>query len=139
MRTSSIDRVKFNLYTLVMRKIRSQESLAKRLEHLISSLKINQREFAQRVGFTQSYISLILNGSKKTPSERFYNAAAREFSVNPNWLKTGAGETFQVPGLSLSSNDAEIIARYKLLPSSDQVIVGEIMNALLVKTLSERS
>jgi len=110
-------------------------NLADRLDYLLSSLNINQREFAERAGFTQSYISLILNGSKKTPSARFFNAVSREFSVNPEWLNSGTGEVFAVPGLSLSSSDAEIVARYKLLPPEDQSIVDEIINALLLKTM----
>ena len=122
-----------------MSKTAAHTSLANRLDYLLTSLNINQREFAERAGFTQSYISLILNGSKKTPSSRFYNAVAREFSVNPDWLRSGAGEIFVVPGLSLSPPDAEIVARYKLLPPEDQSIVDEIINALLLKTMGGSS
>jgi len=117
----------------------SQASLAERLDFLLSNLNINQREFSIRIGFTQSYISLILNGTKKTPSTRFYDAAAREFSVNPEWFRSGNGEVFIIPGLSLSNTDAEIVARYKLLPASDKVIIDEIINALLIKTLDTNS
>ena len=118
-----------------MSKTNSHSTLSDRLDYLLSSLNINQREFAERAGFTQSYISLILNGSKKTPSSRFFNAVAREFSVNPEWLSSGSGEVYAVPGLSLSPPDAEIVARYKLLPPEDQSIVDEIINALLLKTI----
>jgi hypothetical protein len=40
---------------------------------------------------------------------------------------------YLVPGLSLVPSDAEIIARYKLLPTEDQAIVDKIINSLLVK------
>ena len=40
-------------------------------------------------------------------------------------------------GLSLPAQDAEIVARYKMLPSSDQAIVNQIIDALLVKSLGE--
>jgi len=118
-----------------MLKTSTNTCLADRLDELLTSLNINQREFAERAGFTQSYISLILNGSKKTPSNRFFSAVGREFSVNPDWLQHGEGDIFAVPGLSLSGSDAEIVARYKLLPPEDQSIVDEIINALLLKTL----
>jgi transcriptional regulator with XRE-family HTH domain len=112
-----------------------KKTLADRLDFLLSKLKIRQRNFAERVGFTQSYLSMILNGTKKTPSVRFFEAVAREFSVNPDWLRSGAGEVYSVPGLSLASSDAELVARYKLLPPADQAIVDEIINALLLKSL----
>ena len=121
-----------------MSKTSTKTCLADRLDYLLTNLNINQREFAERAGFTQSYISLILNGTKKTPSMRFFSAVGREFTVNPGWLQNGEGEIFAVPGLSLPSSDAEIVARYKLLPPEDQSIVDEIINALLLKTLGNK-
>ena len=114
-----------------------KKTLADRLDFLISNLNIKQRDAAERLGFTQSYLSMILNGTKKTPSSRFFEAAAREFSVNPDWLRSGKGDVYSVPGLSLPAQDAEIVARYKMLPSSDQAIVNQIIDALLVKALGE--
>jgi transcriptional regulator with XRE-family HTH domain len=110
-----------------------QKSLAGRLGFLLSNLNMKRPEFADRVGFSLSYIALLLNGTKKTPSDRFFDAVAREFSVNPEWLRSGKGEVYLVPGLSLVPSDAEILARYKLLPTEDQAIVDKIINSLLVK------
>lgn len=115
-----------------------KKTLAERLDFLLSRLNIRQRDFAERAGFTQSYLSMILNGTKKTPSARFFEAVAREFSVNPDWLRSGEGEVFAVPGLSLSTSDAELVARYKLLPPADKAIVDEIINALLLKSLGPK-
>jgi hypothetical protein len=80
---------------------------------------------------------MILNGTPKTPSNRFFEAAAREFSVNPDWLRSGKGEAYLAPGLSLSASDAELVARYKMLPLPEQAIVNQIIDALLVKSLRE--
>jgi transcriptional regulator with XRE-family HTH domain len=113
-----------------------QKSLAGRLSFLLSDLNIKRREFADRINFSLSYVALILNGTKKTPSDRFFDAVAREFSVNPAWLRSGKGEVFFVPGLSLVPPDAEIMARYKLLSEEDQVIVDKIINSLLVKSMN---
>jgi transcriptional regulator with XRE-family HTH domain len=112
-----------------------QKSLAGRLDFLLSNLNVKRPEFANRVGFSLSYVALLLNGTKKTPSDRFFSAVAREFSVNPEWLRSGKGEVYLVPGLSLVPSDAEIIARYKLLPTEDQAIVDKIINSLLVKAM----
>jgi transcriptional regulator with XRE-family HTH domain len=114
-----------------------KKTLAERLDFLLSNLNIKQREAAERLGFTQSYLSMILNGGKKTPSSRFFEAAAREFSVNPEWLRSGKGEVYSVPGLSLSAPDAELVARYKMLPPPEQAIINQIIDALLVKSLGE--
>jgi transcriptional regulator with XRE-family HTH domain len=115
-----------------------KKTIAERLGFLLNDLQIKQRDFAGRVGFAQSYLSLILNGTKKNPSNRFFDAIFREFSVNPVWLRSGRGEIYAVPGLDLPPADAEIIARYRLLSSADRAIVDEIINALLFKTMTCR-
>jgi transcriptional regulator with XRE-family HTH domain len=114
-----------------------RKTLSERLQYLLPNLNISQREFADKIGFSHSYISLILNGVKKTPSTRFFNAVGREFSVNPIWLRSGLGEIFILPGVSLAPLDTEIIARYKLLSSEDKTTVDKIINALLIKTVNK--
>ena len=113
-----------------------KKTLADRLDFLISNLKIKQLDFAQRIQFTQSYVSMVLSGAKTSPSARFLNAVCREFSVNPEWLKTGKGDVYSIQGVSLPSVDAEILAKYRLLPRSEQLIIDEIIDALLIKSMS---
>lgn len=50
-----------------------------------------QDEFAERMGISKNYVSLIENG-KRIPSPRLVSDICREFGVNENWLKTGNGE-----------------------------------------------
>jgi transcriptional regulator with XRE-family HTH domain len=121
----------FSFYNGMMKK-----SLAGRLDFLLSNLNVKRRDFADRINFSLSYVALILNGTKKTPSDRFFDAVAREFSVNPEWLRSGKGEVYLVPGLSLVPSDAEIMARYKLLSEEDQVMVEKIIDSLLVKEMT---
>jgi transcriptional regulator with XRE-family HTH domain len=45
--------------------------------------KIKQQDFADKINYKQSYISMILNGIKKSPSHRFFDAVYHQFSVNP--------------------------------------------------------
>ena len=113
-----------------------KKSLAERLDFLLSNVNVNRQEFADRVGFSLSYIALLVNGTKKTPSDRFFDAVAREFSVNPVWLRSGKGDVYLIPGLPLVPSDAEILARYKLLSEEDQVIVEKIIDSLLVKSMN---
>lgn len=112
-----------------------KKTLADRLAFLISNLGMKQLDLAKKLQFTQSYVSMVLNGVKPSPSPRFINAVCREFSVNPEWLKNGKGEVYSIPGLS-SSADAEILAKYRLLPHAEQVIIEEIIDALLLKAMN---
>lgn len=50
-----------------------------------------QDEFAEIMGISKNYVSLIENG-KKTPSDRLISDICREFDVNEEWLRTGTGE-----------------------------------------------
>jgi len=113
-----------------------KKTLAGRLEFLISNLGIKQLDFARRIHFTQSYISMVLTGAKTSPSSRFFDAICREFNVNPEWLAKGKGDVYTIPGQSLPTEDAELLAKYRLLPSGEQQIIEEIINAFLMKTMA---
>lgn len=114
--------------------------MASRLEFFLSNLKIKQTDFARRIDFAQSYISMILNGSKTRPSARFYEAVAREFNVNPEWLRDGTGEVYLIPGLDLPApNAAELFTKYCRLPPDEQAVVEKIINAFLVQNMGEKA
>jgi transcriptional regulator with XRE-family HTH domain len=113
-----------------------KKTLAGRLDFLISNLGIKQMDFARRINFTQSYVSMVLSGVKTSPSPRFFDAVCREFNVNPEWLANGKGGTYAIPGQSLPTENAELLAKYRLLPPGEQQIVEEIINAFLMKTMT---
>ena len=115
-----------------------KSTLPERLERLFADLGINQIDFARRIGFTQSYLSQILSGSKKSPSPRFFDVIRREFNVNPEWLKTGKGGVFFVPGTEEQAEDAEVLAKYRLLSLPEQRVIKDMIKALLMKSLGER-
>ena len=117
-------------------KYNVKKTLAERLAFLISNLGIKQSDFAQKIQFTQSYLSMVLSGTKISPSPRFYNAICREFSVNPEWLKNGKGEIHSIPGVPVDSKNSEILAKFQLLPRSEQHIIEEIIDALLLKSMA---
>ena len=108
-----------------------KSTLPQRLERLFIDLGINQIDFARRIGFTQPYLSQILNGSKTGPSPRFFDVVRREFNVNPEWLRTGKGNIFFVHGTE--GEDAEVLAKYRLLSETQQKVVKDMIKALLVK------
>jgi len=113
-----------------------KKTLGGRLDFLLSNLGIKQLDFARRIHFTQSYVSMVLSGVKTSPSPRFFDAICREFSVNPEWLANGKGDVYFIPGQSLRTEDAELLAKYRLLPSGEQRIIEEIINAFLLKSMT---
>ena len=113
-----------------------KKTLAGRLNFLLSNLGIRQLDFAHRIHFTQSYVSMVLTGVKTSPSVRFFDAICREFNVNPEWLTNGKGDVYTIPGKELPAEDAELMAKFRLLPQGEQQIVEEIISAFLLKSMT---
>lgn len=69
-------------------------TLSERIAFIQKNSKLNQTDFAGRIGISQQYLSQICNG-KKTPSDRTVSDICREFGCNEAWLRTGEGEPFK--------------------------------------------
>lgn len=54
---------------------------------------MSQDIFAEKLGLTKNYISLIENGNRNL-SEQSVKVLCREFNVNEEWLRNGTGEMF---------------------------------------------
>lgn len=77
-----------------------QESLRiPRLENLIKSLKISQKEFSERTGINYQYISHLLSGYRPVTLSTIYKIKEAFPLVNIDWIRDGDGEMF------LSDND----------------------------------
>jgi transcriptional regulator with XRE-family HTH domain len=63
----------------------------KRICDVRKSQNLNQQDFADKLGLTKNFISLLETGSRE-PSDRTIKDICREFSVNEKWLRTGDGE-----------------------------------------------
>lgn len=66
-------------------------TLAERISFILKDSKLNQTQFAERIGISQQYLSQLCNG-KKIPSDRTIGDIAREFNCNEVWLQTGKGD-----------------------------------------------
>lgn len=104
-----------------------------RFNELISTLGLKKGDIAEKIGFTQSYISMILSGNKTNPSDRFYESLKREFNVNIDWLKTGLGDMFNIENESLTPAEYELVKKYNQLPLSERKIIDEIIDAMVIK------
>jgi hypothetical protein len=78
-----------------------------------------------------------MNGIKPSPSERFYKTVGREFNINPEWLKTGKGKMYSMPDGTGGDETAEVFAKFRILPKSEQKLIEDMINALLVKSMSD--
>lgn len=66
-------------------------TLGERVKFIRKSNKLTQRQFADRILVTQSYLSRIENG-KEMPNDKLTKLIALEFNFSIDWLKTGKEE-----------------------------------------------
>ena len=78
--------------------------IGQRIKQIRSSKKLTQDDFAEIIGLTKNFISLIETGNR-TPSDRTISDICRVFHVNESWLRTGDGEMFRPV-----NRDAELAA-----------------------------
>lgn len=64
-----------------------------RINEIIKHFKLTKTEFARRLGISQPFVSRLCSG-ESVPSDRTIQDICREFSVNPEWLRTGEGEPY---------------------------------------------
>ena len=76
----------------------------KRIAHIRKISNLNQQAFADRIGLTKNFVSLLETGNR-VPSDRTISDICREFRVNESWLRTGEGEM-----LKPVNRDVEIAA-----------------------------
>lgn len=66
-----------------------------RLKQLRKFLDLTQREFGERIGVKGNTVAQYEMG-RNEPIDSVFNLICREFNVNPEWLRTGVGEMFNV-------------------------------------------
>lgn len=64
------------------------------IKQLREFFDLSQKEMADRLGISKTYISLI-ESKKKAPSSKLLNQISTEFSVDCDWLESGAGVPFK--------------------------------------------
>lgn len=79
-----------------------------RIVQLRKSREWTQDKFAEEMGISKNYVSLIENG-KKVPSDRLVSDICREFGVNEKWLRDGTGDMYDAPDDEIASVVSELL------------------------------
>jgi transcriptional regulator with XRE-family HTH domain len=66
----------------------------KRVRHVRQLLKLKQKEFADRIGMANNYLSEIESGNVK-PGFEFFHKASKEFNINTFYLLHGEEPVFR--------------------------------------------
>lgn len=89
-----------------------------RIVQLRKSRDWTQDKFADEMGISKNYVSLIENG-KKVPSDRLISDICREFMVNEEWFRTGEGE----PTIESRQEERYAVNIGKLQRADDETII----------------
>lgn len=88
-----------------------------RIKDIRKTLNLNQNEFAEKIGLSQSSLAMIEVG-KRTFSDKHIKLICSTFNINENWLRTGNGNMF-----SSTPYERELLKVFeKLSPDSQEYL-----------------
>lgn len=91
--------------------------IGERIKELRKALSLTQTAFGERIGLKQNSVALIEAG--RATSDQTIFAICREFRVNEDWLRTGAGDMFVPTPASIVDELAE---EYHLCPEAQAMV-----------------
>lgn len=95
-------------------------TINERIKEIRKINKLNQQQFAQLLGISQTHISKI-ESSKDMPSKKLQKLICIEFNINPEWLENGTGSINQSTiNDDILINDCLIKTKKYLLNASKQ-------------------
>lgn len=96
-----------------------------RIKLLRKELNLSQELFADRLGLTKNYISLVENGNRNL-SEQSQKILCSLYNVNEEWLKSGTGEMF----CQIDKNDEISKLFDEVIKEDDRDFKRRLVNAL---------
>ena len=87
-------------------------SVNDRIKLIFNNLKEKQQSFAKKVGVSQSFLSKVLRGECKAPTDMLNGILKTYPNINARWLITGEGSMYQQP--QAESQSAENVQTPKL-------------------------
>lgn len=98
-----------------------------KIKEIRAALRMNQTDFAKRLGLTQTALSMIESG-KSTLTNKNIKFICTTFHVNESWFRTGAGSMFN--DSPYTQELIELLAQ--LTPDTQQYLL--LMARELIKT-----
>ena len=95
-----------------------------RIKELRNTLGLTLEEFGKQLGVTRSAIGRIEKGDRGV-TDQMVLAICREFEVNENWLRNGAGEMFQ----PIPKNGLEMLAKEHNLNQFEYLVIEEYLKS----------
>ena len=113
-------------------------TIGERIRELKKHYKLNQTDFAKRIGISYGHVSNIETG-KDNPSDSVLKLIIMEYGTNETWLKTGEGDMLDNSEygdhITLNDSSAMIIQELSELlnncPTSNKVIYVSILSSVL--------
>ena len=97
-----------------------------RIRLVRKTLGLNQSGFAQRIGLTQTSLSMIEQG-KAALTDKNIKLICATFAVDEEWLRNGTGEMFG----SVSPYEKDLMAVFGKLTADTQEFILEMAQSLL--------
>lgn len=91
------------------------DDIGKRVKDLRTLLKITQKDFADRLFVSASYISKVESG-KENPTDMLIKLIALDFNISLDWLKTGKGN------MRLQKGDSDYFDREYESPFKEHIL-----------------
>jgi transcriptional regulator with XRE-family HTH domain len=108
-------------------------SMGERFRELRTSLGLNQKGFADRLGISQTYVSSIENG-KEIPSTSLIKLMCMKTNMSENWLVNGIGSPFNK--IEYTTEDKSIIEDYESLRNRLDKTISNLSKTDLVNAVN---
>jgi len=102
----------------------------KRLREVRKALKINQSDFALKIGMAQSGYSQVETG-ENTLTEQNIKLISLIYGVNETWLRTGEGEMFNPVAKPKDDDEKKLLEMFRCLsPEMRAFVLQKIQECL---------
>jgi transcriptional regulator with XRE-family HTH domain len=111
------------------------ESISKRIAALREKLKLNKAQFAERIGITGQFVSMVESGKSKF-TEANIRLICFTFKVNEEWLREGKGEMMNAEAL-LCEKEGRLLELFRRLSPGAQKAFIEYIERLVSLAANE--
>lgn len=104
-------------------------TIGNRVKTIRKSLKLNQTDFANRIGLKQSGLSAIEKGKVPVLDRNIKNICS-EFRIDEHWLRTGEGKMLcntSDESIVCCSEELELIKKYRILDEHGKKVVNFVL------------